>query len=182
MTQNIRQSVDGDGIAVLLIDVVDRTMNVVTPDFLRELESCVDQLAANPAVRGVIVASAKSSFMAGADIKDMASMFERGITPAEATQFSANLNRVFRRLETCGKPFAAAINGVALGAGFELALACHYRVLADEPKAGVGFPEVKIGLLPGRRWYAAAAAADRCRGGAASDHRRHAGRARRRAP
>ena len=149
MTQNIRQSVDGDGIAVLLIDVVDRPMNVVTPGLLRELESCVDQLAANPAVRGVIVASAKSSFMAGADIKDMASMFERGITPAEATQFSANLNRVFRRLETCGKPFAAAINGVALGAGFELALACHYRVLADEPKAGVGFPEVKIGLLPG---------------------------------
>ena len=149
MTQNIRQSVDGDGIAVLLIDVVDRPMNVVTPDFLRELESCVDQLAANPAVRGVIVASAKSSFMAGADIKDMASMFERGITPAEATQFSANLNRIFRRLETCGKPFAAAINGVALGAGFELALACHYRVLADEAKAGVGFPEVKIGLLPG---------------------------------
>ena len=149
MTQNIRQSVDGDGIAVLLIDVVDRTMNVVTPGFLRELESCVDQLASNPAVRGVIVASGKSSFMAGADIKDMASMFERGITPAEATQFSVNLNRVFRRLETCGKPFAAAINGVALGAGFELTLACHYRVLADEPNSGVGFPEVKIGLLPG---------------------------------
>jgi len=149
MTQNIRQSVDGDGIAVLLIDVVDRPMNVATPEFLRQLESCVDQLAGNPSVRGVIVASAKSSFMAGADIKDMASMFERGITAAEATQFSANLNRIFRRLETCGKPFAAAINGVALGAGFELALACHYRVLADEPKAGVGFPEVKIGLLPG---------------------------------
>jgi len=149
MTQNIRQSIDGDGIAVLMIDVVDRPMNVVTPDFLRELESCVDQLAANPAVRGAIVASAKTSFMAGADIKDMASMFERGITAAEATRFSANLNRIFRRLETCGKPFAAAINGVALGAGFELALTCHYRVLADEAKAGVGFPEVKIGLLPG---------------------------------
>jgi len=149
MTQNIRQSIDGDGIAVLLIDVVDRPMNVVTPDFLRELESCVDQLAANAAVRGAIVASAKTSFMAGADIKDMASMFERGITAAEATRFSANLNRIFRRIETCGKPFAAAINGVALGAGFELALACHYRVLADEAKAGVGFPEVKIGLLPG---------------------------------
>jgi 3-hydroxyacyl-CoA dehydrogenase/enoyl-CoA hydratase/3-hydroxybutyryl-CoA epimerase len=100
-------------------------------------------------VRGAIVASAKTSFMAGADIKDMASMFERGITAAEATRFSANLNRIFRRIETCGKPFVAAINGVALGAGFELALACHYRVLADEAKAGVGFPEVKIGLLPG---------------------------------
>ena len=149
MTQNIRQSVDTDGIALLLIDVADRPMNVVTPDFLRELESCIEELAASPVVRGAIVASAKPSFMAGADIKDMASMFERGITPAEAARFSANLNRIFRRLETCGKPFAAAINGVALGAGFELALACHYRVLADEAKSGVGFPEVKIGLLPG---------------------------------
>ena len=91
MTQNIRQSIDGDGIAVLLIDVVDRPMNVVTPDFLRELESCVDQLAANPAVRGAIVASAKTSFMAGADIKDMASMFERGITRGGGDAGSARI-------------------------------------------------------------------------------------------
>ena len=147
MTQNIRQSIDGDGIAVLLIDVVDRPMNVVTPDFLRELESCVDQLAANAAVRGAIVASAKTSFMAGADIKDMASMFERGITAAEATRFSANLNRIFRRIETCGKPFAAAINGVALGAGFELALACHYRVLADLVDADGHLPDIAPGVL-----------------------------------
>ena len=149
MTHNIRRSVDADGIAVLTIDVVDRPMNVVTPGFLHELEECIEQLAGDPALRGAMFVSAKPSFMAGADIKDMASMFERGITTAEATQFSANLNRIFRRLETCGKPVAAAINGVALGAGFELALACHYRVLADDPKAGVGFPEVKIGLLPG---------------------------------
>ena len=124
-------------------------MNVLTPGFLRELEECIEQLAGDPALRGALFVSAKPSFMAGADIKDMASMFERGITSGEATQFSANLNRIFRRLETCGKPVAAAINGVALGAGFELALACHYRVLADDPKASVGFPEVKIGLLPG---------------------------------
>jgi len=149
MTENIRRSVDADGIAVLTIDVVDRPMNVVTPGFLRELEECIEQLAGDPALRGAVFVSAKPGFMAGADIKDMVSMFERGITSAEATQFSANLNRIFRRLETCGKPVAAAINGVALGAGFELALACHYRVLADDPKAGVGFPEVKIGLLPG---------------------------------
>jgi 3-hydroxyacyl-CoA dehydrogenase/enoyl-CoA hydratase/3-hydroxybutyryl-CoA epimerase len=92
MTQSIRQSVGADGIALLLIDVPDRPMNVVTPDFLRELESCIEELAASPVVRGAIVASAKPSFMAGADIKDMASLFERGITPAEAARFSANLN------------------------------------------------------------------------------------------
>jgi 3-hydroxyacyl-CoA dehydrogenase / enoyl-CoA hydratase / 3-hydroxybutyryl-CoA epimerase len=149
VTQNIRYSVDGDGIATLLVDVVDRPMNVLTPGFLVDLESCIEKLSGDAAVRGAVVASAKASFMAGADIKDMVSLFDRGITPAEAAQFSVNLNRIYRRLETCGKPLAAAINGVALGGGFELALACHHRVMADDPKAGVGFPEVKIGLLPG---------------------------------
>ena len=73
-------------------------------------------------------------------------MFDRGITLRERRPSSARCStRIYRRLETCGKPVAAAINGVALGGGFELALACHYRVLADEPKAGVGLPEVKIG-------------------------------------
>jgi 3-hydroxyacyl-CoA dehydrogenase / enoyl-CoA hydratase / 3-hydroxybutyryl-CoA epimerase len=87
--------------------------------------------------------------MAGADIKDMVGAFDRGITPHEASEFSLTLSKLFRRLETCGKPLAAAINGVALGGGFELALACHYRVIEDGPKAGVGLPEVTIGLLPG---------------------------------
>ena len=149
MTQNIRYSVDGDGIAILQIDVAGRPMNVITPGFRSDLSDCVEKVAADPAVRGAVIGSAKSSFMAGADIKDMAAAFERGLTAAEAAKFSGELNRLLRRLETCGKPFAAAINGVALGGGFEVALACHYRVMADDPKAGVGFPEVKIGLLPG---------------------------------
>jgi 3-hydroxyacyl-CoA dehydrogenase/enoyl-CoA hydratase/3-hydroxybutyryl-CoA epimerase len=149
MTQNIRYSVDGDGIAILLIDVADRPMNVITPGFRKDLAECVEKLSADPAVRGAVIGSAKSSFMAGADIKDMAAAFQRGLTPAEAAKFSGELNRLLRRLETCGKPIAAAVNGVALGGGFEVALACHYRVMSDDPKAGVGFPEVKIGLLPG---------------------------------
>ena len=149
MTQNIRYSVDGDGIATLLIDVADRPMNVITPGFRKDLAECVEKVASDPAVRGAVIGSAKSSFMAGADIKDMAAAFQRGLTAAEAAKFSGELNRLLRRLETCGKPFAAAVNGVALGGGFEVALACHYRVLSDDSKAGVGFPEVKIGLLPG---------------------------------
>ena len=149
MTQNIRYSVDGDGIATLLIDVADRPMNVITPGFRKDLAECVEKLAADPAVRGAVIGSAKSSFMAGADIKDMAAAFQRGLTAAEAAKLSGELNRMLRRLETCGKPIAAAVNGVALGGGFEVALACHYRVMSDDPKAGVGFPEVKIGLLPG---------------------------------
>jgi 3-hydroxyacyl-CoA dehydrogenase / enoyl-CoA hydratase / 3-hydroxybutyryl-CoA epimerase len=149
MTQNIRYSVDGDGIALLLIDVVGRPMNVLTPDFQSDLAECIQRVATDAAVRGVVIGSAKSSFMAGADIKDMVGAYDRGITAAEASKFSYELSSLLRRLETCGKPVAAAINGVALGGGFEVALACHYRVIADEPKAGVGLPEVKIGLLPG---------------------------------
>ena len=149
MTQNIRYSVDGDGIALLLIDVAGRPMNVLTPGFQSDLAECIQRVATDATVRGVVIGSAKSSFMAGADIKDMVGAYDRGITAAEAAKFSYELSSLLRRLETCGKPVAAAINGVALGGGFEVALACHYRVIADEPKAGVGLPEVKIGLLPG---------------------------------
>jgi len=149
MTQNIRYSVDGDGIALLQIDVADRPMNVLTPGFRSELAECLGRISGDPAVRGAVIASAKSSFMAGADIKDMVGAFARGTSAAEAARFSYELSQLFRRLETCGKPIAAAVNGVALGGGFELALACHYRVMEDGPKAGVGLPEVTIGLLPG---------------------------------
>ena len=62
---------------------------------------------------------------------------------------TTNLNRVFRRLETCGKPVAAAINGACMGGGFELTLACHYRIVADDEKTRVGLPEIKVGLFPG---------------------------------
>jgi len=149
MTQNIRFSVDGDGIALLAIDVADRPMNVLTPGFQADLAECIDKVAGDAGIRGAVIASAKSSFMAGADIKDMVGAFARGMTAAQASEFSFVLSKLFRRMETCGKPLAAAINGVALGGGFELALACHYRVIEDGPKAGVGLPEVTIGLLPG---------------------------------
>ncbi len=149
MTQNIRYSVDADGIANLAIDVAGRPMNVLTPEFRSDLAACIDKVVGDPAVRGAVVCSAKSSFMAGADIKDMVGAFDRGITAREASAFSWELHQLFRRMETCGKPLAAAINGVALGGGLELALACHYRVIEDGPKAGVGLPEVTIGLLPG---------------------------------
>ncbi|MGD8578208.1 MAG: 3-hydroxyacyl-CoA dehydrogenase NAD-binding domain-containing protein, partial [Lysobacterales bacterium] len=84
-----------------------------------------------------------------ADIKDMVTAYDRGITPAEAFHFSYDLNRTLRAVETCGKPVAVAINGLALGGGLEVCLACHYRVLASDTGAVLGFPEVNIGLLPG---------------------------------
>jgi 3-hydroxyacyl-CoA dehydrogenase/enoyl-CoA hydratase/3-hydroxybutyryl-CoA epimerase len=149
MTQTIRYAVDADGIAQLVIDVPGRPMNVMTPEFLNELGECVARIASDASVRGAVISSARSSFMAGADIKDMVGMFDRGITAQQATEFSNQLTTQYRRLETCGKPVVAAINGVALGGGYELALACHCRVLADDAQAVVGLPEVKIGLMPG---------------------------------
>ena len=62
---------------------------------------------------------------------------------------SRQLSLIYRRLETCGKPIAAAINGICMGGGFELALACHHRIVADTDKARVGLPEIKVGLFPG---------------------------------
>jgi len=149
MSNTIKYDVDADGIALLTIDLPGKSMNVLTPEFMKELERCVTQAADDDAVKGLVLTSGKAAFIAGADIKDMVTAYDRGITPREGAEFSLELNRTLRRMETCGKPVAAAINGLALGGGLEVCLACHYRVLADHPKAVLGFPEVNIGLLPG---------------------------------
>jgi 3-hydroxyacyl-CoA dehydrogenase/enoyl-CoA hydratase/3-hydroxybutyryl-CoA epimerase len=150
MSKTINYAVDGDGIALLTIDVPDKSMNVLTPELMQELEDLVARAAADDAVKGIVLTSAKTgSFIAGADIKDMVTAYDRGITPREGYEFSYRLNRTLRGMETCGKPVAVAINGLALGGGLEVCLACHYRVLVDHPKAVLGFPEVNIGLLPG---------------------------------
>jgi 3-hydroxyacyl-CoA dehydrogenase/enoyl-CoA hydratase/3-hydroxybutyryl-CoA epimerase len=149
MSTTIRFEVDAGGIATLTIDVPGKPVNVLTPELHADLDNAVDRIATDAAVRGVVITSAKRDFMAGADLKDLVTVHDRGVSAAEAAAFSGTLNRLYRRLETCGKPVAAAINGLALGGGLELALACHYRVLADAPKVVVGFPEVTVGLLPG---------------------------------
>ena len=139
-----------DGVAVLTIDAPGRPQNVFTPEFAADLDAAVTRIAGDPAVKGAVVTSGKASgFMAGADLKDLVGAYERGITAAEAAEWVLAASRLYRRLETCGKPVAAAINGLALGGGFELCLACHHRVLADAPGAVVGLPEVTVGLLPG---------------------------------
>src|SRR3546814_10822129 len=98
-----------------------------------------------------------TGFMAGADLKGMGAAFagersgETGGKSKMARLFDSVfvLNALFRRLETCGKPVAAAINGLALGGGPEICLACHYRVCADNPKVQLGLPEGLVGLFPG---------------------------------
>jgi len=149
MNDNIKYSVDQDGIAQLVIDVPDRPMNVLTPAFMQALDECIDKVAGDGAVKGAIITSAKSSFVAGADLKDLVGVFARGQGPAEIYEFARSFTLIFRKLETCGKPFVAGINGTALGGGLELALACHHRVAVDDPKTRLGLPEVQVGLLPG---------------------------------
>ncbi|HLF32544.1 MAG TPA: 3-hydroxyacyl-CoA dehydrogenase NAD-binding domain-containing protein [Xanthomonadales bacterium] len=149
MTNTIKYAVDSDGIALLTIDLPGKPMNVLTPELMQDLETLVRRVAADTAVKGAVITSAKQAFIAGADIKEMVTAYDRGLSQQEASVFSYELNRRLRALETCGKPFAAAMNGLALGGGLEVCLACHYRVLVDDPRAVVGFPEVNIGLLPG---------------------------------
>lgn len=148
--QTLTLNIDSDGIALIAIDLPGRSMNVLTPQLTLDLTAAIEQVAETDTIRGAILTSAKpDGFVAGADINGMLDLFERGIDAVAASKIGESLGQALRRLETCGKPFVAAINGVALGGGLELALACHYRVLADSPKAVIGLPEVGLGLLPG---------------------------------
>jgi 3-hydroxyacyl-CoA dehydrogenase / enoyl-CoA hydratase / 3-hydroxybutyryl-CoA epimerase len=142
--------IDGDGIALITLNDPSKPMNVVSPEWIEELIETIERVATDPGLKGAIITSSKPTFMAGADLKYIVTRAGGAITPHQAFEFSQRPSvAMHRRLETCGKPFVAAINGLALGGGYELALACHYRVIVDNPKAVVGLPEVTVGLLPG---------------------------------
>ncbi|MEJ0048381.1 MAG: enoyl-CoA hydratase-related protein [Rhodospirillales bacterium] len=145
---SVRYEQDPANIVTLTFDAPGAAVNTMTPEWQRALTEAVDRIVADKEkIRGVILASAKSTFFAGAELKDVvklkASDAPRVFHEIEATK------RNFRRLETMGKPVVAAINGTALGGGFEVALAAHYRVCIDDAKIQLGFPEVTLGLLPG---------------------------------
>lgn len=154
MTPDFKMTVDADGVAFVLFDCTTRKMNTLTAAGWNALAELVERIKTDPAIRGAVIASGKSNgFCAGADLDEM--MGYAGVQPPdEASQravFDAlfQANRVARAVETCGKPVAAAIGGLALGGGFELALACRHRVVADDPSIRLGLPEATIGLLPG---------------------------------
>src|SRR5210317_464463 len=149
MNNTIQYAVDSDGIALLTIDLPGMPMNVLTPELMEDLETTTSKAAADDEVKGIVITSGKKAFIAGADIKDMVTAYDRGLSHKEAAEFSFGLNKTLRQIETCGKPVAIAINGLALGGGLEVCLAGHYRVLANDTGAVLGFPEVNIGLLPG---------------------------------
>ncbi len=154
MATTITTDIDADGIALLTIDVPGQSMNVIGPDFIADLDEAIDRIAADAAIQGAVICSGKASgFMAGMDLKQMSALLlpPPGETPTMKAIFDKAfvLNALFRKLETCGKPVAAAVEGLALGGGLELILACHHRVLSSDSRVTIGLPEVLIGLFPG---------------------------------
>lgn len=150
MPNNIHLQVDTEGVALVTLDVQGRSVNVYTPEFTQDLQGVVEAISSSDDIVGAVITSGKAAgFMAGADLLDFVHVHDRGLNTHEAAAVVAPAAQALRQLERCGKPVAAAINGFALGGGFELCLACHHRVLADDPKAVVGLPEVNVGLLPG---------------------------------
>jgi len=156
---SFKLDVDSDGIALVTWDMGDRSMNVITMDVIAELGTIVDKVANDAAIKGVVITSGKPAFCGGADLAMLESIRglyadmvrKQGEEAAAKMVFdeSRKLSQLYRRIETCGKPWVCALNGTAMGGGFELALACHYRVAADEAKTRLGLPEIKIGLFPG---------------------------------
>ena len=153
--------IDGDGIAHAIFDVPGRSMNTLTGKAIADIIAITREVATNDAITGLVISSGKpSGFCAGADLGEMnesaggggKSEAEMSEAELKAMQFERGfaLNKTLRELETCGKPVAVALDGLALGGGLEVALAGHYRVAAnDNPKIQFGLPEAKIGLLPG---------------------------------
>lgn len=157
--KNFRVETDADGIALVTWDIPGRSMNVLDTTTIEELGAIVDATSADAAIKGVVITSGKDAFSAGADLSMLEGMNKafaeaRKSSGEEAAQQllfdeSRKLSQTLRKLETSGKPWVAAINGLALGGAFEVTLACHYRVAADSPKTKLGLPEIKVGLFPG---------------------------------
>lgn len=141
--------IDDNGIATLTLDMPDRSMNVINKAVFDAIVQQIDAHAANPDVKGFIVTSGKPAFAAGADVSELDRLGDPDVPVERIYELSDIAAAAHRRLETCGKPVVAAINGTALGGGYELCLAAHRRIVADDPKIQIGLPEVALGLLPG---------------------------------
>jgi 3-hydroxyacyl-CoA dehydrogenase / enoyl-CoA hydratase / 3-hydroxybutyryl-CoA epimerase len=137
-----------DGIVVLTLDDPTASANTMNDLYKESMHAAVDKLyAEKDDVSGVVVTSAKKTFFAGGNLKGMLAA-----TPDDAQavfEMCEGIKADLRRLETFGKPVVAAINGAALGGGLEITLACHRRIVVDDPKVELGLPEATLGLLPG---------------------------------
>ena len=147
---------DADGIATLTWDVAGKSMNVMSAEGFALLDALIGQALSDPAVKGIILTSAKRDFSGGMDLNIIARMKDggaRGIFDGVM-----RIHGILRRIERAGmdpgtlkggKPIVAALPGTALGIGLELPLACHRIIAADNPKARIGLPEITVGIFPG---------------------------------
>ena len=159
MSGDFTYELHDDGVAVITWDVPDKSMNVLTREAFSLVEGFLDDALADDNVKGIVITSGKSTFAGGMDLNVLASIREEaGDNPAEALfNFTMNGHRILRKIERAGmddknkggKPIACAIPGICAGIGTEIALACHHRVMADNPKGKIGLPEILVGLFPG---------------------------------
>ena len=139
-----RGEIDADRVAWLALDKAGASTNSLSRDVMEELDAMLTELAqAQP--KALIITSAKRGFIAGADIKEFVGIR----TPDQAYELIRQGQQVLDKIAALPCPTIAAINGFALGGGLEVALACRYRVLVDDPSVTLGFPEVQLGVHPG---------------------------------
>jgi len=149
MYETLKYSVSDKGVAVILMDIPGSSANVMSVQFRDELASAIDRVVDDSSVKAAVISSLKADFMAGGDLKQMMTLFDQGLEAEQALAVANQFKPLLRRMETSGKAFVAAINGAAMGGGLELALACHRRVVADDPRIVLALPEVTLGLIPG---------------------------------
>ncbi len=146
--KTIQYALDAQGIATITFDEPNSPVNTMCVDWQHDLTTVTEQVVRDKeAIRGIILASNKSTFFAGADLKALMRM-KAVDAPAVFREIEQN-KKNFRTLETLGKPIVSCINGAALGGGWEVALVGHCRIAVDDPKIQLGLPEITLGLIPG---------------------------------
>lgn len=138
--------ISSNQIAVVTLDNPGKSANIINAAFADALYKVIQELKNTNSIKGIILTSAKSTFMSGGDLEYLYNLKKQ---PEAIFKESEQLKALFRQLETIGKPVVAALNGSALGGGYELALACHYRIALKDDRIRIGLPEVSLGLLPG---------------------------------
>lgn len=143
----IKYEKNADNIVILTLDSSGQSANTMNAEFRDALDEVSQKLKAETDLKGVIFCSAKKTFFAGGDLDELIQ-----VQPEHATEFFNMIEKLkgdLRTIETLGVPVVAALNGTALGGGWEIALGCHYRIAINDPKTKFGLPEVTLGLLPG---------------------------------
>ncbi|WP_272150201.1 3-hydroxyacyl-CoA dehydrogenase NAD-binding domain-containing protein [Tenacibaculum aiptasiae] len=144
--QHIKYTIDSDGIAFITWDVANSPVNIMNQETMNEFFTTVTRSVNDSAVKGIVINSAKQDFIAGGDLKWFLNYDK---SREECFDMLMETHKAMRLLETSGKPVVAAMNGLALGGGVEIALACHHRIMVNHPKNKMGLVECSVGLFPG---------------------------------